>query len=266
MTTYLDGIVAWHRARAAADERDPGMLAEEARRSPEPRPFLDRLAAGERAGDGAAVIAEIKRRSPSRGELAPDLDVSVVARDYEAGGAACLSVLTDGPHFGGSPADLVVARRASCLPALRKDFTVSLSDVFDARIMGADAVLLIVAALSNAELVAFADAAASLSLAVLVEVHDAEEVRRALDAGAVLVGVNQRDLHTFEVDDRRALELAELLPPGLVLVAESGIRDEADVARLSAAGYDAVLVGETVVTAVDRAAAVRRLAGARSPV
>ena len=266
MTTYLDGIVAWHRARAAADERDPVVLAEQAHRSPAPRRFLDRLRPGQRPGGGAAVIAEIKRRSPSRGELAPGLDAATAARDYEAGGAACLSVLTDAPHFGGSPDDLAAARRATALPALRKDFTVALSDVFDARIMGADAVLLIVAALSDAELVAFSDAAASLSLAALVEVHDAEEARRAIDAGAVLLGVNQRDLRSFEVDHRCALDLAECLPPGPVLVAESGIRDGADVAMLAAAGYDAVLVGETVVTAADRCAAVRQLAGAGSPV
>jgi indole-3-glycerol phosphate synthase len=266
MATYLDGIVAWHRARAAADERDLGALRAKAELAEPPRPFAGHLVAERRPGSRPALIAEIKRRSPSKGDLAPDLDPVAVARDYEAGGAACLSVLTDGPHFGGSPADLIAARAATSLPALRKDFTVSVADVYDARIMGADAVLVIVAALTDAELTEFVQCATALSLAAVVEVHDAQEARRALAAGATMIGVNQRDLRTFEVDRDRAIRVAEHLPAGTITVAESGIRDGADVARLSDAGYDAVLVGETLVMASDRAAAVRALVSAEAAV
>jgi indole-3-glycerol phosphate synthase len=146
---------------------------------------------------------------------------------------------------------------------LRKDFTVAEADVYDARAMGADAVLLIVAALSQAELSAFRLLTNELDMAALVEVHDEDELQRAVDAGAKLVGVNQRDLRTFEVDQARAERLAEAIPPGVVKVAESGIRDSADVRRLEACGFDAVLVGESLVTSSDPAAAVRMLRGAR---
>ncbi len=180
----------------------------------------------------------------------------MVAADYEAGGAACLSVLTDQEFFGGSPADLRAARSACALPVLRKDFTVGALDVCDARAMGADAVLLIVAALDDTELASLLELARIPRLDALVEVHDDAELDRALAAGADLVGVNQRDLRTFEVDHERALRLASRLPDGIVAVAESGIRDAGDVRRLAAAGYDAVLVGETLVGASDREAAV----------
>jgi indole-3-glycerol phosphate synthase len=170
-----------------------------------------------------------------------------VAAEYEAGGAACLSVLTDREFFGGSPDDLVAARSACSIPVLRKDFTVAANDVCDARLMGADAVLLIVAALEQAELAGLVELARQLGLDVLVEVHDGEELARALDAGSELIGVNQRDLRTFEVDHRRALALAAEVPSGVVSVAESGIRGPEDAARLAAAGYDAVLVGESLV-------------------
>ncbi|MDP9387959.1 MAG: indole-3-glycerol phosphate synthase TrpC, partial [Actinomycetota bacterium] len=220
------------------------------------------LAAAEanRAG-GPAVIAEVKRRSPSRGDLAPGLVPAALARAYAEGGAACLSVLTDARFFGGSPADLGDARAAVPLPVLRKDFTVSEHDVCDARLMGADAVLLIVAALDDAKLAAFAALAAELGLDALVEVHDEAELERALAAGATLVGVNQRDLSTFEVDTDRAVRVAGAMPEGVVRVAESGIGGPDDVARLRHAGYHAVLVGESLVTSADPAAAVRALCG-----
>jgi indole-3-glycerol phosphate synthase len=173
-------------------------------------------------------------------------------------------VLTDGPHFGGSPADLAEARSAVDLPVLRKDFTVAPIDVVDAVSMGADAVLLIVAALDDAELADLHALATELGRHVLVEAHDEAEVERALAAGARIVGVNQRDLVTFAVDTDRAVRVAVAIPDGVVKVAESGIRGPADAKRLADAGYDAVLVGEHLVTSGDPAAAVRELVAACS--
>jgi indole-3-glycerol phosphate synthase len=241
---------------------------EAATAAPAPRGFARALSAHGAAATGhdepgplLAVIAEIKRRSPSKGDLDPGLDPAAVARDYEAGGAACLSVLTDAPHFGARAGDLPAARDACALPVLRKDFTVAEADVCDARLMGADAVLLIVAALDDGELARFAALAGRLRLDALVEVHDEQELERALAAGATLVGVNQRDLATFEVDPARAERVGAAIPPGVVAVAESGIRGAADARRLAAAGFDAVLVGESAVRAADRAGAVAALAG-----
>ena len=256
MPTYLADILASHRARAEADRRLLSDLVEQAESTAPPRDF-----AGALRGSGLMCIAEIKRRSPSKGDLDPGLQADLVAKEYATGGAACLSVLTDIAFFGGSAADLVAARQASGLPVLRKDFTVQEADVVDARLMGADAVLLIAAALSDAELQACAARAHDLGLAALVEVHDEEELARALAAGARLIGVNQRDLRTFEVDHERACALAASIPPGVVAVAESGIRDGADARRLAEAGYDAILVGELLVRAPDRPAQVRALVG-----
>ena len=255
MASHLDRILAAHRAAAERDTRPLEGLLDEARAVPPARPFAEALVAGE----GLAVIAEVKRRSPSRGDLAPDLVPGVLAKAYAEGGAACLSVLTDHDFFGGSADDLVEARTAVDLPVLRKDFTVSARDVCDARLMGADAVLLIVAALDDAELAELHALAAALGMDALVEVHDGGELERAVAAGASLVGVNQRDLTTFEVDEDRAQRLAELIPPGVVKVAESGIRDGAGAASLRRAGYDAILVGESLVVSSDPAAALRAL-------
>jgi indole-3-glycerol phosphate synthase len=261
MAAYLETIVAAHRAAAADDERSLDAALAVARRLPVARRFADRLVAAANR-DGIAVIAEIKRRSPSAGELDPGLDPIILARDYEQGGAACVSVLTDAEFFGGSPQDLRAARDSCTLPVLRKDFTVSDLDVCDARLMGADAVLLIAAVLSDSELASFLGVAGACGLEALVEVHDSAELERALAAGARLIGVNQRDLTTFEVDRSRAADLAAAMPPEVVSVAESGIRDAADVRRLADAGYQAVLVGETLVRAPDRRAAVAELVGA----
>ena len=252
----LADIVAGHRAAAARDERDLDRLLEAAAQAPLPRPFRAAL-----AEPGLAVIAEIKRRSPSKGDLAPGLDPALVAKSYEAGGAAAVSVLTDERWFGGSAADLAAARAACELPVLRKDFTVDARDVADARLMGADAVLLIVAALSDDELARFADLAAALGMAALVEVHDEAELDRALAAGAGVIGVNSRDLRTFTIDRDLPARLRERIPDGVVTVAESGIRGRADVP----AGFDAVLVGETLVTRTDPAAALRELRGEDLP-
>jgi len=205
------------------------------------------------------VIAEVKRRSPSKGDIAPDLDPAVLARAYAAGGAACVSVLTDERFFGGSLDDLAAAREASDLPALRKDFTVSANDVCDARLAGADAVLLIVAGLTKSELSDFAALAGELGMDALVEAHDEDEVEAAVSAGARIVGVNQRDLRDFSVDSARAARLAKLIPEGVLKVAESGISGQGDAIRAADAGYDAVLVGEALVRSADPAALVREL-------
>jgi indole-3-glycerol phosphate synthase len=262
MASYLADILASHRAQAGDDHRDPDALAAEVAEAMRvgtlsaPRDF-----AGALGGPGLSCIAEVKRRSPSKGDLDPDLLPDLVAKEYVAGGASCLSVLTDVQYFGGSVPDLQAAREASGLPVLRKDFTVAEVDVIDARLMGADAVLLIAAALDDEELGRFLARATTLGLAALVEVHDEEELARALDAGARLVGVNQRDLRTFTVDHDRACAMAARIPPDVVAVAESGIRDGDDSHRLADAGYDAILVGETLVRAPDRAAALRTLIG-----
>ena len=255
MATYLDTIIARHRRAAALDARPLASLTEKAMAMPPARGFRHALA----DLSHLAVISEIKRRSPSKGELNSGLDPAALARDYELGGASCLSVLTDEESFGGSVEDLQVARAASTLPVLRKDFTVCSHDVVDARLMGADCVLLIAAALDPAELIACHRLAVEIGLDVLVEIHDEAELEVALTAGANLVGVNQRDLVTFQVDHERALRMAAVMPTGVVRVAESGVRGPTDAAALHAAGYHAVLVGETLVTSGDPAAAVAAL-------
>ena len=257
METVLDRIVAAHREAAAADSRDLGQLVEEAAAAPPPRRFRKSLGRW-----GMDVIAEIKRRSPSKGDLAPDLDPAVLAKAYDAGGAKALSVLTDREFFGGSPEDLAAARSVVNLPVLRKDFTVDERDICDARIMGADAVLLIAAVLSDEELKRFHVLATELDLAAIVEVHDEAEVKRALVVHANMLGVNQRDLRTFEVDPGRALRLARTIPSGMLKIAESGIGGPDDLKRLADAGYDAALLGEHLVTAPDPAEALRELRGA----
>lgn len=258
MATYLDRILQAHRAASAADERPLDRLVEDASRMPPTRGFASALGRPQQGG-GLAVIAEVKRRSPSKGPLQPDLDPAALARAYAAGGAACLSVLTDEEFFGGSPEDLRTARSAAALPVLRKDFTVSAHDVCDARLMGADAVLLIVAALERAELASLHGLAVDVGLDVLVEVHDEAELETALSVGASLVGVNQRDLVTFRVDHERARRVGAAMPAGVLRVAESGIRGPEDAEALAAAGFDAVLVGESLVVSEDPEAAVRAL-------
>lgn len=233
----------------------------DARAAPEPASFTGALRRGATEPGGIAVIAEVKRRSPSKGPLAVDLDPAAVGAEYARGGAACLSVLTEAEYFGGSADDLVAAKSAAGIPVLRKDFTVGPADICDARCMGADAVLLIVAALEDTELKELLVLAEELALSALVEVHAADQLERALSAGARLVGVNQRDLATFEVDEDRAAALAPFIPPDVMAVAESGVRGPEDAMRLAECGYDAVLVGEGAVTASDRAAAVRSLCG-----
>jgi indole-3-glycerol phosphate synthase len=222
-----------------------------------PRDFAGSL---RRADGRVAVVAELKRRSPSKGDLAPDLDPVETARAYEAGGAAALSVLTDAAYFGGSVTDLQAARAATQLPALRKDFMIDEVQVYEARAIGADAILLIVAALDDGTLADLHGLATSLGLAVLVEAHDADEVKRALAAGATILGVNSRNLSTFDEDLGVAERLSDLIGPDVVAIAESAIRSPADAQRMATAGFDAVLVGEALVRAPDPTALVRELA------
>jgi indole-3-glycerol phosphate synthase len=255
--TYLDDILTAHRQRAADDPRDADELRRALTSVAPTRGFAARLRRD--SAEGLAVISEIKRRSPSKGALNADLDPADMARRYVSGGASCLSVLTDDRHFGGSIADLRAARAAVEVPVLRKDFTVDARDVIDARSMGADCVLLIAAALTPDELISFHRLAVDIGIDALVEIHDEDELDVALAAGASLIGVNQRDLVTFEVDHQRAERMASRIPDHVVKVAESGVRGPDDARRLKAAGYHAVLVGESVVTAGDPAAAVRRL-------
>lgn len=262
--TYLDRILAAHRARAAADERSEAWLHEAiaGQTAADPAASVRRGFAAALRKPGLSVIAEIKRRSPSKGDLFGELDPAKLAMEYATGGAAALSVLTDEDHFGGSQRDLVTARAAVDLPVLRKDFTVDRRDILDARLMGADCVLLIVAALDDDELAEFAALSSELGLDALVETHDEAEVERAIAAGAALIGVNQRDLATFEVDTDRAVRVRSAIPTGVVTVAESGVGGPDDAARLADSGFDAVLVGESVVTSGDPASAVASLRAA----
>ena len=250
----LPEIVEVHRARVAADRRSFEAELETARNSPPPRDFSGAL-----GGDEISLIAEVKRRSPSRGEFAPRLEAGSLAKAYVAGGASAVSVLTDEQFFGGSWADLHEARSACGVPVLRKDFTLSPLDVCDVRSQGADAVLLIVAVLEDGLLADLITLAAELDLAALVETHSEGEIDRAIAAGATLVGINQRDLGDFTVDSGRAARLASAVPAGCVRVAESGVRSPEDVRRASEAGFDAVLVGEQLVTAQNPEAEARRL-------
>jgi indole-3-glycerol phosphate synthase len=227
------------------------------------------------ASDGAAferglgtvgrvhVIAECKRRSPSKGVLAIQYDPAAIARQYEQGGAAAISVLTEPTFFDGALEHLLAVRRAVGLPILRKDFTVDEYQLFEARAAGADAILLIVAALEQPVLVRLQAKAFELGLAALVEVHDEAELMRAIDSGARLIGVNNRNLRTLQVDVEASYRLAERIPNGVVGVSESGLRSRDDLARLTAAGYRAFLVGERFMTDPDPARALRDLTGAR---
>ena len=216
-----------------------------------------------RADGHLALIGELKRRSPSKGLLAPDLDPAPTAKAYEAGGAGALSVLTDLPYFGGTVDDLQVARAATELPVLRKDFTIDEIQVYEARAIGADAILLIAAALPDDALFVDLHAlAVDLGLGVLVETHDESEVARAVEAGARVVGVNSRNLATFDEDLGIAERLSTLLPTDAIAVAESAVRSAEDAERMARAGFDAVLVGEALVKAPDATTLVRAMTSA----
>ena len=253
----LDAILARTRERVAVERaRVPlGPSHAAVREAPPVRPFAPALARPGRVN----VIAEHKRRSPSRGAIREDLAPADVARAYEAKGAAAISVLTDEPFFGGRMEHLVEARAACALPVLRKDFVVDPWQVWEARAAGADAVLLIVAALSDDGIRDLLAVAGEAGVDALVEVHDAGELHRALAAGSRIVGVNNRDLRTLAVSIETSLGLAPAIPDGVVAVAESGIRTGADVRRLREAGFDAFLVGEHLMAAPDPGEALSRL-------
>ena len=256
MPTVLDEIIAGVREDLAA--RESAVPLEEVRRLAEQAPrALD--AEGALRRPGLSLIAEVKRASPSKGDLASIADPASLAAAYEAGGATAVSVLTEERRFRGSLADLDAVRASVRIPVLRKDFMVTDYQVWEARAHGADIILLIVAALSQDDLVRLQDLARSLGMTALVEVHDEEETRRALDAGASVIGVNARNLKTLDVDPGTFARLAPLVPDTCVRVAESGVRGPEDAAAYAAQGADAVLVGEALVIGGDPRAAAHDL-------
>jgi indole-3-glycerol phosphate synthase len=262
MSSHLDKILATTRATvAAAKARVP--IAELERQAANHQPRGWAAALRRKAESAPAVIAEIKKASPSKGLIRAEFDAALLARSYLAGGAAALSVLTDEPYFQGSLRNLELASSAAPLPCLRKDFMVDAYQIAEARAHCADAILLIAAALTDSELRRFSEAAHSLSLDVLVEVHTAGELERVLDAlgerGADAIGVNNRDLKSFAVRLETSLELVERIPPAVVRVAESGITTHDDLRRLRAAGFDAFLIGESLMRQPDPGAALAAL-------
>ncbi len=256
--TFLSTILASTRATLAAAKADVP-VAELERRAAEHRPRGWAAALRRRAATGPAVIAEIKKASPSKGLIRADFDPAWLARRYRTGGAAALSVLTDEPYFQGSLRNLELASEAGPLPCLRKDFIVDEYQIVEARAHRADAILLIAAALTSAQLKRFAQAARSLALDVLVEVHTADELTRVLDVGvaalgetgALAIGVNNRDLKTFEVSPEISLALVDRIPASVVRVTESGISTPEDIARLRKAGFHAFLIGESLMRQPD---------------
>jgi indole-3-glycerol phosphate synthase len=254
--SVLDDILDGVRADLVVRQQETSLerLKELAARAASPRDVMAAF-----AGPEVSVIAEVKRASPSKGALAAIADPASLAVDYEAGGAAIISVLTEQRKFGGSVADLAAVRDAVAVPVLRKDFIVSSYQLWEARAYGADLVLLIVAALEQNALVSLVERAASIDLVPLVEVHTEEELDRAIDAGATVLGINARNLATLEVDRTVFARLAPRVPRGVVKVAESGVRGPHDLLAYAAAGADAVLVGESLVTGKDPRSAVADL-------
>lgn len=240
----------------AIELRSLEAIESDAREAPVPRDF-----SGSLESPGISLIAEIKRASPSKGEIAPGLEPSSLARAYEDAGASAISVLTDEAGFAGTLADLAAARESTSLPVLRKDFIVDPYQVFEARAAGADAILLIVGAIDSGDLEAMLELADDLGMASLVEVHDGRELKIALDSGAAIVGVNNRDLRTFEVSLTTCIDLSEEIPSWVLGVAESGISSRGDVELVESAGYDAILVGESLLISGNVEGQVRELLG-----
>jgi indole-3-glycerol phosphate synthase len=262
VSDILQTIVAKKRDEVAASKatRDLATLRREAEALGAQRDFVGALRTAAETR-GAAVIAEVKKASPSKGVLRADFRPAEIAASYERHGAAALSVLTDAPFFQGSREALEAARAACALPVLRKDFLIDPWQLFEARAMGADCILLIAAILDDAELADFEATAHALGMAVLVEVHDEGELERALRLATPLVGVNNRNLRTFEVSLETTLAMLPRIPPGRIVVSESGIHAPADVARLRAVGVRTYLVGEAFMRAPDPGAALARLVG-----
>jgi len=258
MPVFLDQIIALTRSKVVEAKRVAN-LPDLERRAERHAPRGFRRALEEKSRGGVAVIAELKKASPSKGLIRAEFCVEELARELKGAGAAALSVLTDEEFFQGSLENLMMASAAVKVPCLRKDFIVDEFQLLEARANSADAVLLIVAALTQAELTALALGSRSRGLDVLCEVHDEAELQRALNAGCDLIGVNTRDLRTFKVDPETAFRLAEKLPKNVVRVAESGIRSGDDIARLRAAGYQAFLIGETLMRAERPGEALREL-------
>ena len=260
MSDILQKILATKREEIAAGLATETMAALRARADVQ-APTRDFVAALKTrvAAKKPAVIAEVKKASPSKGVIRADFDPAAIAHSYEAGGAACLSVLTDVDFFQGSNAYLGQARAACTLPVLRKDFIVDPYQVYEARLIGADAILLIVAALEDGPMIELAGLAMELGMDVLVEVHDIDELERALQTDCALIGINNRDLRTFEVSLDTTLAMKDAVPPDRILVTESGIATRADVARLRAAGVHAFLVGESFMRAPDPGRVLREL-------
>jgi indole-3-glycerol phosphate synthase len=262
MSDILRQIVATKREEVRAARARPGLAAvrRDAEQMGAPRGFA-RAIQQRVSGGGVAVIAEIKKASPSKGVLREDFDPAAIAASYAQHGASCLSVLTDRDYFQGDSTHLKAARRACSLPLLRKDFVIDPFQVYESRAMGADCILLIVAALDAAALRDLALVAASLSLDVLVEVHSEEELGVALEVDDALIGVNNRDLRTFETSLESTLRIGRHVPPNRQLVTESGIHSRADVARLRAGGVTAFLVGEAFMRAAEPGRALQDLFG-----
>lgn len=260
MSTFLDQVVERTRADLDVRRREVPLEALQAALGPVPRsrPFSEALVA-----EGISLIAEMKRSSPSRGPIRPDATVGQIVRAYERAGAAACSVLTEPHWFGGSLDDLGEARVACDLPLIRKDFIVDPYQLVEARLAGANAILLIVAALTPGEITSLYDQASEIGLDCLVEVHDEDEMDIALGCGVEIIGVNNRNLHTLDVDPETALRLLVDAPAGTIVVAESGITSNDDVQRLEEAGVDAILVGEALMREDDPAAAVHALLGTR---
>ena len=256
-------VAATERIVEVRREREPSLLLEKRAAAVSPDGARFERALG--AAGTVNVIAECKRRSPSKGVLAARYDPAAIAQSYERGGAAAISVLTEPTFFDGALAHLEAVRKAVALPLLRKDFVVDEYQLFEARAAGADAILLIVAALEQGDLVRLQGRAWELGLAALVEVHDEAELARAIDSGARLIGVNNRNLRTLQVDVEASYRLAGRIPKGVVGVSESGLRSREDLTRLTAAGYRAFLVGERFMTDPDPSRALRALVGQGYP-